>query len=221
MDVERVREAINAMWRVLDAVIRSWGGQIDQHAGDSLMALFGLSYPRRGDAARALHAALAMQQELALFNERARRAAVDPLDESWVGEWPGPNMRIGVHSGPVFFARAPQGGRAPGGRPAALGDTIALTRRLEKAAPAGGVLASADVQAQAGDGFAFNVLPGAAGGLKGSDGAALVIAERPVALNYTPGTVAGQVTRFVGRTGLMDRLEMALQTAADSLSPQL
>lgn len=221
MDVERVREAINAMWRVLDAVIRSWGGQIDQHAGDSLMALFGLPHPRRGDVARALHAALAMQQELTLFNERARRAADDPLDESWVGEWPGPSMRIGVHSGPVFFARAPESGRAPGGRAAAVGDTIALTRRLEKAAPAGGVLASGDVQALAADRFTFAQIPAASASFRGTDNAVLVTGERPATTDYHPGTVAGQVTRFVGRAGLMDRLEMALQTAADSLSPQL
>ena len=75
MDAERLRDAINAMWRELDAVIRAWGGEIDQHAGDSLMALFGLVHPRQGDAVRALHAALAMQEELALFNERVRRAA--------------------------------------------------------------------------------------------------------------------------------------------------
>ena len=42
MDAERVHDAINAMWEVLDGVILAWGGQIDQHAGDSLMALFGL-----------------------------------------------------------------------------------------------------------------------------------------------------------------------------------
>ena len=50
MDVERVRDAINAMWRVLDAVVHAWGGHIDQHAGDSLMALFGLPAPRLGNA---------------------------------------------------------------------------------------------------------------------------------------------------------------------------
>src|SRR5690606_32041629 len=107
-----------------DAVIHAWGGQIEQHAGDSLMALFGLPYPRGGDAARALYAALAMQQELALFNERARRAAAGVPDSSWAGHWPGPDMRIGVHSGQVYFAHAP-------GRAAAVGDAVSQARRLE------------------------------------------------------------------------------------------
>ena len=97
MDAERLRDAINAMWRELDAVIRAWGGEIDQHAGDSLMALFGLVHPRQGDAARALHAALAMQQELALFNERVRGAADDSREGAWAADWPGPRMRIGIH----------------------------------------------------------------------------------------------------------------------------
>lgn len=103
MDVERVRDAMNAMWNVLDGVALAWGGQIDQHAGDSLTALFGLPYSRQGDIRRALHAALTMQQELALFNERARHHA-NPSDKSWADEWPGPSMRIGVHAGPVYFA---------------------------------------------------------------------------------------------------------------------
>lgn len=218
MDVERVREAINAMWAVLDAVIYAWGGQIDQHAGDSLMALFGLPHPRQGDAARALYAALAMQQELALFNERARRAAVDPFDESWVGDWPGPDMRIGVHSGPVYFAHAP-GARDTTGRPTAVGETVVEARYLEKVAPAGQVLTSADTRRQALSRFYFAPLPGAA--TADDDTGYLVSGERPLPTGYEPGAVAGQITRFIGRTELLDQLEVALEAAADSRTPHL
>lgn len=221
MDVERVRDAINAMWGVLDAVVHSWGGQIDQHAGDSLMALFGLPHSRQGDAGRALHAALSMQQELALFNERARRAAEDPADESWVGEWPGPNMRIGVHSGPVFFARSQGISRTASGRAAAVGETVAVARRLEKLAPAGGVLTSRITQQQARSDFHFAAAPEFATSLREDDEVYLVRDERPMDIAYTPGMVAGKVSRLVGRTALQDRLQLALQAATDSDAPYL
>lgn len=221
MDVERVRDAINAMWGVLDAVIHSWGGQIDQHAGDSLMALFGLPHPRQGDAGRALYAALSMQEELDLFNERARRAADDPLDESWVGEWPGPSMRIGVHSGLVYFARSPGAVPTSGGRATAVGETVAEARRLEKLAPNGRVLTSNTTQRQAHSRFFFSPAPESATTPLEGDEIFLVNGERPMATGYTPGKVAGQVTRLVGRTDLMDRLQLALQTATDSRAPFL
>ncbi len=220
MDVERVRDAINAMWAVLDAVIYAWGGQIDQHAGDSLMALFGLPHPRRGDAARALYAALAMQQELALFNERARQAAADPLDESWVGDWPGPSMRVGVHSGPVYFAHAP-GARDTTGRPTAVGETVVEARRLEKFAPAGQVLTSAESRRRALSRFDFDPLPGVPPAADDDDAGYLVSGERPLPTGYEPGVVAGQITRFIGRTELLDQLEVALEAAADSRTPHL
>ncbi len=219
MDAERVRDGINAMWEVLDGVILAWGGQIDQHAGDSLMALFGLPHPRQGDAARSLYAALSMQRELALFNERARRTAADPLDDSWVGEWPGPNMRIGVHSGPVYFARTP--GLSASGRATAVGETVAIARRLEKLAPAGRVLASATIRRQTHGRFVFEPFSGSSALLTEEEDFYVAAGARAMTTAYQPGVVAGQVTRLVGRSDLIDRLQMALQTVADSRTPHL
>lgn len=221
MDVERVRDAINAMWGVLDAVIQSWGGQIDQHAGDSLLAIYGLTHSRQGDTARALHAALSMQQELELFNERARLAAEDPLDESWVGEWPGPSMRIGVHSGPVYFVRTPSVLRGRGGRATAVGEAVVEARRLEKLCPAGRVLTSGATKRQNNDRFTFSPAPGLSNPLLEDGEAYLVTGERPIESRYSPGHVAGRVARLVGRTEQMDRLQLALQSAIDSRAPFL
>lgn len=223
MDVERVRDAINAMWRVLDAVIHDWGGQIEQHAGDSLLALFGLPQPRRGDAVRAVHAALIMQRELDLFNERVRGSADDSPDSPWADDWPGPEMRIGIHSGPVYFARP--GSRAPkegvaAARPTAVGDTVAVARGLEELAPVGGVLVSETVFHQAQNQFHYQAVAEGRGGR--SDGPVYrALAERETSQGYMPGTVAGQVTRLVGRAEQTDRLELAFQAAADSHTPHL
>jgi adenylate cyclase len=217
MDAENVRDAMNAMWRVLDAVVRDWGGQIDQHAGDSLLALFGLPQPRRGDAARALHAALALQAELTLFNARVRDEAA-AHHVPWANDWPGPQMRVGVHSGPVYFARTPGNDR-----PKAVGDTVAIARRLERLAPTGGVLTSAVVQRQAHP--HFHLSPAAetvsAAAWRPGEEVFLVAAARTDSAVFTPGLIAGSATRLVGRTEELDRLELALQAAVDSRTPQL
>lgn len=222
MDAERVRDALNAMWQVLDEVVVAWGGRIDQHAGDSLLALFGLSRPRRNDVARALQAALAMQMELQLFNQRVRQARESDAEIDWMRDWTSPLMRIGVHSGPVYFVRSPGSGRQT-----AVGDTILMARHLEKQAPAGQVLTSATVYRQTYPQFRMEPIPTAGGtftspvtGRLVGEEAYLVLSERPE-MRHLSGSVAGQVARLVGRTTELDELQLALQMAIDSRRPQL
>jgi class 3 adenylate cyclase len=219
MDAEKVREALNAMWRVLDAVILAHGGQIDQHAGDSLLALFGLPQPRLGDAARALRAALTLQAELTLFNERVRQAAAAGQGAAWADDWPGPAMRVGVHGGPVYFARA-----AGSARLTSVGETITIARRLEHAAPIGRVLTSAAVLRQAGAQLQFETAPddlALAAGRPPGEAVFLATGERSDQLTFAPALVAGQVTRLIGRDEPLDQLENALQAAIDSGAPQI
>ena len=219
VDAEKVREALNAMWRVLDAVILAHGGQIDQHAGDSLLALFGLPQPRTGDAARALRAALTLQAELGLFNERVRQAAAAGQGAVWANDWPGPAMRVGVHSGPVYFARA-----AGSARPTVVGETVAVARRLEHTAPTGRVLTSTAVVRQAGAQVQFEAAPddlAAAVGRPVGEAVFLATGERLDQLTFAPALVAGQVTRLIGRDHPLDQLENALQAAVDSGAPQI
>ena len=218
MDAEKVRDALNAMWQVLDAVVLAHGGQIDQHAGDSLLALFGLPQPRAGDAARALRAALTLQAELTLFNERVRQAAAG-RGAPWAADWPGPAMRVGVHSGPVYFARA-----AGSARLTSVGETITVARRLEHAAPPGGVLVSAVAQHQADAQLQFTEAPAplaAAAGRAPGEALYLATGEHPDFPSFGPALTAGQVTRLIGRDEQLDRLENALQAVTDSGAPQV
>lgn len=139
-DAERVQEAISAMWDVLDAVVTSWGGEVELHAGDSLVGLFGHPTPRRGDVERALYAALTMRTELELFNARARSANRPAGDVNWAAGWPGPAMRIGVHAGPLVIARQPAGRRR-----VLLGESWRVAQLLQECAEPGEVVASAVV----------------------------------------------------------------------------
>ena len=69
MDAEEVTELINALWAQLDGRIAAYGGRIDKHIGDALMALWGVDSAREDDPERAVRAALAMQEEVNAFNE--------------------------------------------------------------------------------------------------------------------------------------------------------
>ncbi len=153
-DAERVQEAINAMWQVLDAVVTSWGGQVELHAGDSLVALFGHPHPRRGDIERALFAALTIRSELALFNDRARRSALLASGGEWVTEWPGPVMRIGVHAGPLVLT-SPDAGR----QRIMAGETLRTAQLLEHRAAPDEVLTSQPVWQAAQSAFQMEPAP--------------------------------------------------------------
>ncbi len=220
MDAERVREALNAMWRELDAVLLAWGGDIDQHAGDSVVALFGRPLPRPHDPVRAAHAALALQMELDLFNRRARDLAGEALSggaasSSWAASWPSPAMRVGLDMGPVYFV---DGG--PGNRATAAGEAIRVARALEECAPSGGVLISAALQAQLQGQFVTRPMEDAAsnGRWMSPEPSYLLLRERPEVGFVRPGSAQ---PRLVGRAGDLDRLEVAFQQAADSASLQV
>src|SRR5262245_47981937 len=67
LDPEEVTEIINALWQRLDAAITTYGGTIDKHIGDAVMAVWGVTAAHEGDPERAIRAALAMQAELRGF----------------------------------------------------------------------------------------------------------------------------------------------------------
>jgi len=99
MDAEEVRDTINAVWQKLDGVITAWGGQIDQHVGDGVVALFQATSDVADSAERATLAALDMQLELALFRER-ERGGTGPLGRPFSGD--NLRMRIGIHAGAII-----------------------------------------------------------------------------------------------------------------------
>ncbi len=129
MDAEEVGDTVNALWERLDNVVNAWGGQVDKHTGDGLIALFGMPDAREDDGERAVQAGLDMQMELALFNQ------------SWSNRLhPILRMRIGVHCGPVFVGKVGSSETFT-----AVGETIALASRIQEFAPTGAVVISEDV----------------------------------------------------------------------------
>ncbi len=103
-------------------------GIVNQLAGDGLMALFGAPVAHEDAPARAVEAALAIQEAIARLNTEelaGRDLALCP--------------RIGIHTGPVVVGTV---GNDLKMDYTALGDTTNLASRLEGLAPPGGVLIS-------------------------------------------------------------------------------
>ena len=120
MDAEEIGETVDALWRTLDMIVTGYGGRVDKHIGDALMAVFGAPVAREDDPERAIRAALEMQQVLTDF------PAPTPL-----------HMRIGIHTGRVFMSEVGSTSEYT-----AMGHTVNLAKRIEQAASVGGVLVS-------------------------------------------------------------------------------
>lgn len=229
-DAEEVRDTMNAVWQKLDSVIESWGGKIDKHVGDGVIALFGAPAARPDDAERAVQAALDMHLELALFNNRA----VPELSEAGV-HWtllPAQlRMRIAIHAGPVLFGKVGTSDEVT-----AVGDAVNLANQLERLAPIGGILISEAVHRQVHALFDVQSLEVETDrevplldGAHESGPFYVVMRSRPGAFrsatrNVEAGAKSAAVlssdtissTRLVGRTEELQQLQESLQTTVDS-----
>lgn len=195
MDPEEVRDTIDRLWQRLDQIVVSWGGYVEQHTGDGVLAYFGVPTARDDDPERAVSAALAMQEEI--------RAISGSGDGSALA------LRVGVHTGQVLLTP-----RSSQHELAALGGTLARAGRLETLAPAGEVLVSRDVYRQVKRRFQFRPLP-AAGRQLGEP----VYQVRRRTRRYQPGVLpgpAGVRAPMVGRDRELARLQQWLvETAAN------
>ncbi|MDR7556119.1 MAG: adenylate/guanylate cyclase domain-containing protein [Armatimonadota bacterium] len=139
LDPEIVTDAMNEVFALLGAEVTAVGGHVDKVIGDSLMALFGAPVAHEDDARRAVRAALAMQRAIAAHGAAVAGRLGQPV-----------RLRIGLHTGPVVWGQV---GPAGGAQWTVMGDAVNLASRLQRAAPAGGVLVSDAVYRQVRDAF--------------------------------------------------------------------
>jgi adenylate cyclase len=118
-----VAAALNAYWGIAAPLIaRGYGGEVEKFMGDGVLAVFNGRGDQPDHAVRAARAALELQRELAGLAERHP-------------DWP--PMRVGVNSGEAVIREI--GGHGHVAYPL-VGDTVNTGSRLERLAPAGGVL---------------------------------------------------------------------------------
>src|SRR4051812_21777360 len=126
LDVERLREVMTELVERSAAVLRRYGGTVEDTGGGG-MAIFGAPVAFGGHAFRACVAGLAIQEETnRLAAEVASRDGVDL------------RVRVGLNSGQVIAGEIGSGSLGY----AATGEPVGIAQRIESVAPAGGVMLS-------------------------------------------------------------------------------
>jgi len=126
LDFEDVSDLIKEIWERVDSIIESYGGYIDKHIGDAVMAVWGAPHAREDDAERAVSAALELQAALADYAAHSEREGAHEL-----------KMRVGINTGSVLAGYV--GAR---GEYTVLGDAVNVASRLETTAQPGTVVIS-------------------------------------------------------------------------------
>ena len=127
---------LGAYFAALAREIQRHGGAVDKYIGDAVMAVFGLPEAHPDDAARAIRAALAMQDAIA--NENAALVARYSVALS---------LRIGIHTEELSVADE--------GEVTLIGAPVGIVERVEAAAPLNGVLVSEGTRTAAARRFRF------------------------------------------------------------------
>src|ERR1700733_10035820 len=127
LDPEEVRELVGRYTAIVDDIVVGYGGTVDKHIGDAVMALFGAPRAHDDDPMRAARAALDIHEALGRLSATPTR----PLQ-----------AHVGIASGEVVAGIL---GRAEASDYTVLGDSGNLAARLVAAGGPGGVLLSQDV----------------------------------------------------------------------------
>ncbi|MGZ9223894.1 MAG: adenylate/guanylate cyclase domain-containing protein, partial [Anaerolineales bacterium] len=195
MDAEDVANLVNNLWIQADRIIQEYGGHIDKHIGDEVMALWGTETGREDDAERAVRAALKMQETF----------------KDGVGSLP-IGLKVGINSGQVLLSAVGTQGEFT-----AIGDTVNTASRLVSSAKGGDILISHDTyQLVRG---VFEVQKQTPIMVKGKTGPLqtyVVQRVRPRAFRTGRRGVEGVTTRMVGREAEFKNIQSAFEQSVTS-----
>src|SRR5689334_12090992 len=128
LDPEEARAIIDPVLQLMMDAVHRYDGYIAQSTGDGIFAMFGAPVAHEDHPQRALHAALAIQQELRRWGERMKSRGGPPLE-----------ARIGINTGEVVLRIVNTGGHT---EYSPVGHTANLAARMQTVAPAGGIVIS-------------------------------------------------------------------------------
>src|SRR3984893_14824435 len=112
LDPEEIREVVARFTARVDGIVAGYGGTIDKHIGDAVMALFGAPRAHDDDPLRAARAALDIHAALARMNDASRQTM---------------QAHIGIASGDVVAGTLSRGETHDY---TVLGDSVNLAARL-------------------------------------------------------------------------------------------
>ena len=186
LDAEDLRRLVEGFHTGTNAIITQYGGTVDKHIGDAVMALFGAPIAHGDDALRALRAALDIQTSVSELN--------DP--------WGKPlSSHIGVAAGEVVAGEVGHGYTV-------LGDAVNLAARLVELAKPGETVISDGLARLLKGQIRAAALPPAA--IKGIEAPAIGWRVEGLAAERAP------TAPFVGRQSYLLMLKGLLQACEDS-----
>jgi class 3 adenylate cyclase/tetratricopeptide (TPR) repeat protein len=199
LDPEEARAMVDPVLQLMMAAVHRYGGYVAQSTGDGIFALFGAPVAHEDHPQRALHAALAMQEELRRYAERLRNEGKIPVE-----------ARVGVNTGEVVVRSIEVGGHT---EYTPVGHVTNLAARMQTAAPEGSIAASEATQRLCEGYFEFRALgPTAVKGLDAPVEVYEVVRAGPLRSHFQLSARRG-LTRFVGRQREMAAMAGALEQA--------
>jgi class 3 adenylate cyclase len=132
LDPEEACAIVDPVLQLMMEAVHRYGGYVAQSTGDGIFALFGAPVAHEDHPQRALHAALAMQDELRLYGDSLRANGKIPVE-----------ARVGVNTGEVVVRTIETGGHT---EYTPVGHVTNLAARMQTAAPAGSIAASEATQ---------------------------------------------------------------------------
>ena len=199
LDPEEARAIVDPVLHMMMAAVHRYGGYVAQSTGDGIFALFGAPVAHEDHPQRALHAALAMQEELRRYADRLRAEGKIPVE-----------ARVGVNTGEVVVRTIETGGHT---EYTPVGHVTNLAARMQTAAPTGSIAASEATQRLCKGYFEFLALgPTAVKGLDAPVEVYEVVRAGPLHTHFQLAARRG-LTKFVGREGELQQIKHALDLA--------
>ncbi len=199
LDPEDARAIVDPVLQLMMAAVHRYGGYVAQSTGDGIFALFGAPVAHEDHPQRALHAALAMQEDLHSYADRLRNEGKIPVE-----------ARVGVNTGEVVVRTIETGGHT---EYTPVGHVTNLAARMQTAAPAGSIAASEATQRLCEGYFEFRALgPTAVKGVDAPVEVYEVVRVGPLRTHFELAARRG-LTKFVGREREMAVMAGALEQA--------
>src|SRR5712692_4532981 len=142
LDPEEARAMIDPALKLMIDAAHRYDGYVVQSTGDGIFALFGAPVAHEDHPQRALHAALAIQQQLRDYAQADHRLKPVPLADHGLK----PvllEVRIGINTGEVVLRMVHTGGHT---EYTPVGHAANLAARMQTVAPAGGIVISEETR---------------------------------------------------------------------------
>jgi class 3 adenylate cyclase/tetratricopeptide (TPR) repeat protein len=199
IDPEEARAILDPVLQLMMTSVHRYDGYVAQSTGDGIFAMFGAPVAHEDHPQRALHAALAIQDELRRYAEKTIGAG-RPLLEA----------RIGINTGEVVLRTVNTGAHT---EYSPVGHAANLAARLQTVAPAGGVIVSDGTRKLVEDYFELRHLGAATlRGIAEPVNVYQVMSAGPLRGHFDVATRHG-LTRFVGREHELEQIGGALELA--------